>query len=88
MLQKKMKKISQIVKSVWFKADFSLVPGSHQRCDPGSVRFFSIFFSLRERLNASDFCNNGVYGVLIFLFDTGVYALAGSIFFLFDAPSF
>jgi len=43
-----MKKISQIVKSVRFKVNFSLVSGSHQWCDPGSVRFFS------------DFCNNGV----------------------------
>jgi hypothetical protein len=42
-----MKKISQIGKSVWFKAAFSLVSGSHQWCDPGSVRFFSIFFTLR-----------------------------------------
>jgi hypothetical protein len=33
-----------------FKVDFSLVSGSHQWCDPGSVRFFSIFFTLRESL--------------------------------------
>ncbi len=52
---KKMKKISQIVKSVWFKAAFSLVSGSHQWCDPGSVRFFSIFFTLRESLRRPTF---------------------------------
>jgi hypothetical protein len=49
MLHKKMKNISQIVKSVRFKVDFILVSGSHQWCDPRSVRFFSIFL-----------CNNGV----------------------------
>jgi hypothetical protein len=36
---KKMKKISQIVNSVWFEADLSLVSGSHQRCGPGLFDF-------------------------------------------------
>jgi hypothetical protein len=44
MLHKKMKKISQIVKNTGFKVAFGLVSGSHQWCDPGYVRFFSIFF--------------------------------------------
>jgi hypothetical protein len=49
MLHKKMKKISQIVKSVRFKVNFSLVSGSHQWCDPGSVRFCPAGPAIAER---------------------------------------
>jgi hypothetical protein len=49
-----MEKISQIVKSVRLKMSTSLVPGMYKWCEPGFVRFFSIFFTLRESLRAPD----------------------------------
>jgi hypothetical protein len=47
MLHKKDEENLKIVKNVGFKVDLSLVSGSGQWCDPGSVRFFSIFLALR-----------------------------------------
>ncbi len=44
------------------KANPIQVSGSNPRCVPGSVRFFSIFFTLGAlALRPSDFCSTGIY---------------------------